>query len=166
MNTNLYHTLRFSALILMASLLFSSCDVLNMVSLAGHMAGGDVEDKSFSYDYTTDLKSKSQIIEHIKAVGTGSGWQITSETPDYIGWKVTESNRADEYFGKYSTTMFHTSVFAYSETDKMVTMRLTASISGNYNEATKEKTDALIADFTTKLSQRLSDAGYTFTKKE
>ena len=146
--------------------LVAGCGILSTASLVGHMAGGEVEGKSIAYNFETSLTSKSTIISAYKKVGSELGWEMTTESPDLIIWKVSGSSRADEYFGKYSETSLYASVMPNGNNSNTLSLQLSASISGNYNEASKENVDRTITEFENRLREHLKESGHTLNKVE
>ena len=158
---NLYR-ITFIALL---ALSFARCGTLDTLSLAGHAAGGDVKLKSIAYDYETDLASKSELMSSCAVVGTQLGYTVETQTPELIEWKVAQSNKLQEYFGKYSTTQLIATVI-WNEDKAKQTLRISSYISGNYSEANKAKVDTLITGFENRLRDNLEQNRHTLTKLE
>lgn len=151
------------SLILIISL--THCSVLDTASLAGHYAGGNVELKSIAYDYETDLTAKSELMASCLATGEELGYKVEQQTPELISWKVAQSNKVQEYFGKYSQSALFATV-VWNEDKAKQTLRIGSYISGNYSEADKTKVDTLISGFETKLRENLKQKNHDLKKLE
>lgn len=152
-------------LITFIALSLTRCDTLNTLSLAGHAVGGDVELKSIAYDYETDLTSKSNLMSACATVGTELGYTPEQQTPELISWKVGESNKLQEYFGKTSETSLFATVI-WNEDKAKQTVRIGSYIAGNYSQAQKSTVDTLITNFETKLRSNLEKSDHTLRKME
>lgn len=151
------------SLILLVSI--TRCGVLDTMSLAGHYAGGDVELKSIAYDYESNLTSQSELMGCCLAVGEELGYKMEQQTPELISWKVAQSNKVQEYFGKYAQSSLYATV-VWNEDKAKQTLRIGSYISGNYSEADKAKVDTLITDFETKLRANLKEKNHDLRKLE
>ena len=156
----------YSIVTLFCILLLPGCGVLDTLSLAGHVAGGEIKGKSISHNFETSLTSKSQVLTIYKKIGSELGWEITTDSPDVIVWQVGKTSIVQEYFGKTSETSFYASIIQNSQSDKTLVLRIAGSISGNYNDASKENIDKALAAFEEKLAVHLKEAGHSFIKKE
>ena len=156
----LLKTIALSVILLIS---LTRCSVLDTASLAGHYAGGNVELKSIAYDYETDITAKSELMSLCLAAGEELGYKVEQQTPELISWKVAQSNKVQEYFGKYSQSSLFATV-VWNEDKGKQTLRIGSYISGNYSEADKNKVDTLISGFENKLSERLK-AGHYYLKK-
>lgn len=141
------------------------CSMLSTASLAGHAVGGDSELKSIAYDYETDLTTKSTLISRCLAVGEELGYTVRTQAPEMISWKTGETNRLQEYFGKYSQSSLVATIIQ-DESKSMPILRLSSYITGNYSEAEKTNADALILGFETKLRENLEEGHYYLKKIE
>ncbi|WP_319480274.1 hypothetical protein [uncultured Draconibacterium sp.] len=141
------------------------CGMLNTASLVGHTVNGDIESKSFSYDYETNLTSKSELISAFAAVGAQLGYTVESQTPEMISWETGESNKLQEYFGKYSFSGLSASI-TWDDDENKQTLRISSYVGGNFSEADKAKVDTLIQGFETKLRENLEEGHYYLKKIE
>ena len=141
------------------------CGTLNTLSLAGSVAGGDVKLQSYSYDFETNLTSKSTLMSACASVGQEFGYTLENQTPELISWKVAKSNKVQEYFGKTSETSLFATVI-WNEDKGKQTVRIGSYIAANYSDATKAKVDTLINSFETKLRTNLENQHHNLKKLE
>ena len=139
------------------------CSVINTASLVGTAAGGKNEGKSVAYDYETNLTKKSELISACLSVGQELGYTVETQTPDFISWKVAQTNRVQEYFGKHSSSSLHTGIL-WNEDKNKQTLRISSNIVGNYSQAQKSKVDSLITNFETKLLQYLEKSDHSLKR--
>lgn len=155
---------RILIITVLISITLTGCSLLGTASLVGHLAGGEAEAKSISYDYETGMQSRSQILSFSREIGAEKGWKITSETPEMLLWEVSESSWSQEYFGKHSMTTFYISVLP--RTDDVTTIRMGASIGGNYDAASTDNINLVIQEFAGELKEKLEVSDHYLTIKE